>query len=93
MNDAGIRKEGEAVALSKTKISYNSFLNSVSYRVGGRLKKEITKKSDTVRVIVADTKKGFGCRTLIENQYEWHRRSPNDQELENLIGELCEETI
>ncbi|OGL41504.1 MAG: hypothetical protein A3C43_01220 [Candidatus Schekmanbacteria bacterium RIFCSPHIGHO2_02_FULL_38_11] len=58
-----------------------------------KLKKEITKKSDTVRVIVADTKKGFGCRTLIENQYEWHRRSPNDQELENLIGELCEETI
>lgn len=41
MNDLEIRKEGEAVALSKTKITYNSFLDSVSYRVGGRLKKEI----------------------------------------------------
>lgn len=41
MNDAGIRKEGEAVALSKTKISYNSFSDSVNYHVGGILKKEI----------------------------------------------------
>jgi len=41
MNDLEIRKEGEAVSLSKTKITYNSFLDSVSYRVGGRLKKEI----------------------------------------------------
>ena len=41
MIDAEIRKEGEAVALSKNKISYDSFLDSVSYRVGGRLKQEI----------------------------------------------------
>ena len=36
MNDAEIRKEGEAVALSKTKISYNSFSDSVNYHVGGK---------------------------------------------------------
>ena len=41
MNDTEIRKEGEAVALSKNKINYNYSLDSVSYRVGGRLKKEI----------------------------------------------------
>jgi len=36
MNDAGIQKEGEAVALSKTKISYNSFSDSVNYQVWGK---------------------------------------------------------
>ena len=41
MNDIEIQKDGEAVALSKNKISYNYFLDSVSYRVGERLKKEI----------------------------------------------------
>ena len=43
---------------------------------------------DRVRAIVARTKKGFGCRTLIDNQYEWHRKSPNDEEYRCLIEEL-----
>jgi hypothetical protein len=42
---------------------------------------------------VADTKKGFGCMTLIENQYEWHRKSPNDAEFAILMAELDEKTI
>jgi transketolase len=37
---------------------------------------------------VAKTKKGFGCRTLIDNQYEWHRKSPDDEEYRRLIEEL-----
>lgn len=57
------------------------------------LKKEITKISDNVRVVVANTKKGAGCRTLIENQYEWHGKSPNDDEFNVLMEELNEETI
>ena len=57
------------------------------------LKKEINAKADNVRVIVANTKKGFGCRTLIDNQYEWHRKSPNDEEFKKLMAELDEETI
>jgi transketolase len=59
------------------------------------LKRELTKsaKAGNVRLIVANTKKGFGCRTLIENQYEWHRRSPNDSEFEMLMAELNEEAI
>lgn len=59
------------------------------------LEKEITKSANAnnVRLIVANTKKGFGCRTLIENQYEWHRKSPNDSEFEMLMAELDEETV
>ena len=61
----------------------------------GSLKREITKSANAgnVRLIVANTKKGFGCRTLIENQYEWHRKSPNDSEFEMLMAELNEEAI
>jgi len=57
------------------------------------LKKELRKNTNTVRVIIADTKKGFNCKTLVENHYEWHRKSPNKEQLDKLIGELCEETI
>jgi len=59
------------------------------------LKREITKSANAsnVRLIVANTKKGFGCRTLTENQYEWHRKSPNDSEFEMLMAELNEEAI
>jgi transketolase len=45
-------------------------------------------KSEIVRVIVANTIKGYGCKTLADNQYAWHRRSPNDAELEILLKEL-----
>lgn len=57
------------------------------------LKNEIKRKGNTVKVIVANTKKGYGCNTLIENQYEWHRKSPNNEEFEKLMRELCEETV
>tara|TARA_B100002003_G_scaffold58199_1_gene53650 strand:+ start:99 stop:881 length:783 start_codon:yes stop_codon:yes gene_type:complete len=57
------------------------------------LKKEIVKESSSVRVLIADTKKGYGCNTLLENQYEWHRKSPNDEELELLMMELDEKTV
>ena len=57
------------------------------------LKKEIKKESDSVKVIVAKTKKGFGCRTFVENHYQWHRRSPNESEFEVLMRELDEEAV
>lgn len=59
------------------------------------LKKEIIKRPNTnkVRLIVANTTKGFGCKTLIENQYEWHRKSPNDAEFEMLMKELDAKAI
>jgi len=57
------------------------------------LKEKIIEAGNTVRVIVANTKKGFGCRALVENHYEWHRKSPNDEEFEKLMAELDEKTI
>jgi transketolase len=57
------------------------------------LKRGMLKKGNRVWVIVAHTQKGYGCRTLIENHYEWHRKSPNDQEYAKLMEEIYEETI
>lgn len=48
----------------------------------------INKKSDIVKAIIANTKKGFGCETLVMNHYEWHRKSPNDMEFAKLMKEL-----
>lgn len=45
------------------------------------------------RVIVARTDKGHGCATLINNKYEWHRKSPDDRELEILLGELDAQAV
>ena len=41
-----------------------------------------------VNAVVASTVKGYGCRTLVENQYEWHRKSPSDAEYDRLVEEL-----
>jgi transketolase len=53
----------------------------------------LTRQSDRPRVLVAQTCKGHPCRTLAENHYAWHRRSPQDEELAQLMGELDAETI
>lgn len=57
------------------------------------LKSQLAKKCDTTGVIVANTIKGMGCKTLVENQYEWHRKSPDEKEYQRLMGELCETAI
>ncbi|MBA4373148.1 MAG: transketolase [Thermodesulfovibrio sp.] len=59
----------------------------------GLIQKELGRDSDTVKVIIANTIKGYGCSTLIENQYEWHRKSPNEAEYEILTKELDAETV
>lgn len=41
-----------------------------------------------VKVIIAHTVKGFGCRLLAENSYEWHRKSPTDEQLQIILEEL-----
>jgi transketolase len=48
----------------------------------------LRQNTEGVRVIIAHTQKGFGCRTLVENQYEWHRKSPNEVEFRLLMEEL-----
>lgn len=57
------------------------------------LKQEFARKGSGLKVIVAHTKKGCGCKTLQENHYEWHRKSPNNEEFVSLMEELSETTI
>lgn len=45
------------------------------------------------RIIIANTVKGKGSKTLSNDIYAWHRRSPNAEELMKIIGELNEKTI
>ena len=52
------------------------------------LESALQKKSNTVKIIVGHTKKGYGCKTLVENQYEWHRKSPTSEQLQQLCEEL-----
>ncbi len=47
----------------------------------------IAKKSDKPFVIVADTIKGKGV-SFMENNSEWHGKSPNDEELQAALKEL-----
>ncbi len=53
----------------------------------------LRKPAKGVKVIAARTEKGHGCSTLIQNQYGWHRRSPSDEEFNNLMKELDEKTV
>jgi transketolase len=57
------------------------------------IKQAIKRESNTVKAIVAKTKKGYGCKTLVDNQYEWHRKSPCDSELQTLLRELDEKAV
>ena len=57
------------------------------------LKKELARAGELPRGIVANTKKGYPSPTMMQNQYEWHRRSPTDAEFETLMRELDEKTI
>jgi len=43
-----------------------------------------------VKAVIAQTVKGHGCRTLSNNVFEWHRKSPKSDELPTLIKELEE---
>ena len=40
------------------------------------------------KCIVANTIKGYGCQSLVDEVFAWHRRSPNENELHQLLEEL-----
>ena len=44
-------------------------------------------------VVVANTQKGYPCKTLVDNKFEWHSKVPDDNYYEILMGELNEKTI
>ena len=52
------------------------------------LKQALATPAEGVRVIVCNTVKGYGCKTLSNNVYEWHRRAPKPDELKLLQEEL-----
>ncbi len=45
------------------------------------------------RAVVAQTKKGYGCPTMVCDHYAWHRRCPTDEEFTRLMEELDEEAV
>jgi len=59
----------------------------------GALKAALREPADRPKAIIAHTTKGYGCPTLAENVYEWHRKSPNSEQFELLIGELDAQTV
>ena len=52
------------------------------------LKAALAAPASTTKVVVANTIKGCGCPTLTANIFEWHRKSPSPEQLEQLMGEL-----
>ncbi len=52
------------------------------------LKAALTKPASNTRAVIAKTIKGYGCPTLVNNVFEWHRKSPKPDEFEKLMGEL-----
>jgi transketolase len=52
------------------------------------LKAALAKPAANVRAVVAVTEKGHGCPTLVNNVFEWHRRSPKKEEFDQLVKEL-----
>ena len=52
------------------------------------IEKALATPQRSTKAIVANTVKGFGSRLLSENQYEWHRKSPTDEQLQALLEEL-----
>ncbi len=51
------------------------------------------KQKDKPNVIVANTLKGYPCKTLIDNKFEWHSKVPNDEYYNIFMGELDEKAI
>ena len=54
-----------------------------------QLREALMARSGTVRAVVANTVKGYGCPTLENNMFEWHRKSPDSGQFDQLLSELA----
>jgi transketolase len=52
------------------------------------IKAALARPSDRPKAVVGHTVKGHGCPTLVDNVFEWHRKSPNKEQLQQLMEEL-----
>ena len=69
-------------------------VNVVDGHDDSQIKKSLGKDiKDKPKVIVANTIKGYPCNTLVENNFEWHNKVPNDEYYNIFMEELNEKTI
>ena len=52
------------------------------------IKAALGRPADRPKAVVCNATKGYGCPTLSDNVFEWHRKSPDDEQLKQLMGEL-----
>jgi transketolase len=52
------------------------------------IRQALETKPNGVHAIVANTVKGCGCRLLVEEHHEWHRKSPDKVQLRCFLEEL-----
>jgi transketolase len=53
-----------------------------------QLTESLQQRPGHLNAVIAESEKGYGCKTLIKNMYEWHRRSPDRDMLITLKEEL-----
>ena len=86
------RSHGRGLQIPNPVERFKSFACRV-YHVNGHslasLKKALRRKTNKVQVLVCRTVKGYGCKTMARNHYEWHRKSPNETEYCQLLKELA----
>ena len=73
--------------------SFNCDAAEVDGHDVGNIMEALSENGNGVKAIIADTRKGFGCNTMIENQYAWHRRSPTNEEFKMMMEELDAQAV
>lgn len=57
------------------------------------LQEVLAKPTDMPHAVIAHTVKGHGCKTLVDDVFAWHRRSPDAETLGLLMEELHAGTV
>ncbi|GBF33425.1 transketolase [Desulfocucumis palustris] len=90
------RSQGRGLQLKKPVEIFKAF-GCDAFEVDGHnvdmLCQALSAESERVKAIVANTVKGFGCKTLTDDHYQWHRRSPSREELIKMLEELDEKAV
>ncbi len=86
------QSQARCLPISRPEEKFKAF-DCETFRVNGHDVDELVscmkmKTTGKPNVIVSDTLKGWGCKTLVDNMFAWHRRSPTENELKQLLKEL-----
>ena len=74
-------------SLEKKFLSFDWDVETIDGHHHEQIFKALSLNSNKPRAVIAQTIKGYGCRSM-ENNPEWHHRSPNAQELLGLLEEV-----